>query len=59
MKSKTAPKIKNQKRQIVGISLPPQTAEAFKQEASRRNLSLKDLFQEMWSLYQEHSKDAD
>lgn len=40
-------------RQIVGISLPPETASRFKAEAGRRNISLKHLFEEMWKLYEE------
>lgn len=38
-------------RQIVGISLPPQTAQAFKEEAKRRNLSVRALFEELWATY--------
>jgi metal-responsive CopG/Arc/MetJ family transcriptional regulator len=37
-------------RQIVGISLPPELAAKVKREAERRRVSLRTLFQEMWSL---------
>ena len=39
-------------RQIVGISLSPETAAAVKMEAARRKLSLRKLFEEMWTDYQ-------
>lgn len=39
-------------RQIVGFSLSPEQAAAVKVEAARRGLSLKKLFDEMWTLYQ-------
>jgi hypothetical protein len=42
-----APKI----RQIVGFSLPPALAAEVKVEAAKRNLSLRQLFGEMWALY--------
>lgn len=38
-------------RQIVGISLPPDTAQAFKAEAQRRRMPLRQLFQELWAGY--------
>jgi hypothetical protein len=38
-------------RQIIGISLPPDTAAEVKVEAARRNISLRNLFNEMWDLY--------
>ena len=38
-------------RQIVGFSLPPDLAAEVKVEAAKRNLSLRKLFGEMWSLY--------
>lgn len=38
-------------RQIVGISLSPDTANAFKAEAKRRGLSVRKLFEEMWTAY--------
>lgn len=43
-------------RQIVGFSLPPALATEVKIEAARRNLSLKDLFGEMWALYKNNNK---
>ncbi len=39
-------------RQIVGFSLPPDLAVEVKTEAARRNISLRDLFTELWTLYQ-------
>jgi hypothetical protein len=38
-------------RQIVGISLPPDTAQAFKAEARRRRMPIRRLFQELWARY--------
>ena len=38
-------------RQIVGFSLPPSLAAEVKVEAAKRNLSLRKLFGEMWTLY--------
>jgi hypothetical protein len=38
-------------RQIAGFSLSPQTASEVKAEATRRQLSLRKLFEEMWALY--------
>lgn len=40
-----------QNRQIVGISLPPATAKAFKEEAKRRKISVRKLFEELWAGY--------
>lgn len=41
-------------RQVVGISLDPKTAEAFKAEVELRGTSVKGLFMEMWALYSKH-----
>jgi hypothetical protein len=38
-------------RQIVGVSLDPAMARSFKSEAAERGLSLRKLFEEMWTLY--------
>lgn len=38
-------------RQIVGFSLSPETAAAVKDEAARRKVSLRKLFEEMWEGY--------
>lgn len=38
-------------RQIVGLSLPPHVAREFKAEASRRGISARALFQELWASY--------
>ncbi|MGE3709741.1 MAG: ribbon-helix-helix protein, CopG family [Hyphomicrobiaceae bacterium] len=43
-------------RQIVGISLSPDSARTFKAEAARRGMSLKELFEEMWELYAKSQK---
>lgn len=45
----------NQDRQIVGFSLAPALAREVKQEAARRGLSLRKLFEEIWRLYKEKS----
>lgn len=46
-------------RQILGISLPPEVAKAVKSEATRRDLTLRKLFEEMWTLYLESKKHTD
>ena len=38
-------------RQIVGFSLSPEMAIEVKQEAARRRVSLRKLFEEIWCLY--------
>lgn len=38
-------------RQIVGVSLDPRMAKEFKAEAKRRGVSMRRLFEEMWSAY--------
>lgn len=43
-------------RQIVGFSLSPERAAAVKVEAARRGVSLKELFEEMWALYEKTTK---
>lgn len=52
MNTKTTPaKSKARARQIIGFSLPPDLAVEVKTEAAKRNVSLRDLFAEMWALY--------
>lgn len=52
MRKKTAsPRQEPQKRRIVGFSLPPDLAAEVKVEAAKRNLSLRKLFSEIWTLY--------
>lgn len=51
--SKTSSRTRD--RQIVGFSLSPALAREVKQEAARRGLSLRKLFEEIWSLYKEKS----
>lgn len=46
-------------RQIVGFSLSPAQASAVKVEAARRGISLKKLFDEMWSLYETNNKKSE
>lgn len=43
-------------RQIIGISLHPNTAAEVKMEAARRAIPLKKLFEEMWALYKKVPK---
>jgi hypothetical protein len=43
-------------RQIVGVSLDPAIAKAFKAEAVQRGLSVRKLFEEMWALYNKKAK---
>jgi hypothetical protein len=45
-------------RQIVGLSLAPATAKAFKAEAASRGLSVRNLFEEMWETYKATAKKA-
>jgi len=45
-------------RQIVGLSLDPATAKAFKAEAASRGLSVRSLFEEMWENYKATAKKA-
>ncbi|MDE8347389.1 MAG: hypothetical protein POH28_14640 [Acidocella sp.] len=43
-------------RQIVGISLSPDMAADVKIEAARRKMSLRKLFEEMWTDYRTKTK---
>lgn len=43
-------------RKIVGFSMSPELAAEVKQEAARRGVSLRTLFEEMWELYKKSSK---
>ena len=40
-------------RKILGISMSPTMAGDIKAEAARRNISLRKLFEELWSMYLE------
>jgi hypothetical protein len=51
MNGKTEPPQEPKTRRIVGFSLPAALASEVKIEAAKRNLSLRKLFGEMWSLY--------
>ena len=52
MNMTSASKIKTP-RQIVGISMSPDMARKVKAEAAQRGLSLKKLFEELWTLYEQ------
>jgi len=54
----TQPNPTRSNRQTLGISLPPETARAVKAEAAKRGISLRKLFQEMWSSYEEDRSKA-
>jgi hypothetical protein len=41
-------------RRIIGFSLSQELARKVKVEAARRQISLKKLFEEMWTLYEKH-----
>lgn len=43
-------------RQIVGFSMSPSLAIEVKKEAATRGISLRKLFEEMWTLYTETKK---
>lgn len=43
-------------RKIVGISMSPSMAVELKEEAAKREMSLRKLFEQMWTLYQENKK---
>ena len=45
-------------REILGVSLDPSTAKAFKAEAVARGLSVRKLFEEMWAEYLKKSSGA-
>jgi hypothetical protein len=49
-------KSRDDDRQIVGFSLPPELASKVKAEAGRRNIRLKDLFIELWELYEKYGE---
>lgn len=49
---------KQENRQIIGFSLPPELARSVKAEAARRGLSLKALMEEFWTLYLRKHPDA-
>lgn len=40
-------------RKIVGFSMSPKQAIEVKEEAAKRGISLRKLFEEMWALYKE------
>lgn len=51
-----APNTSHQNRQIVGFSLSPDMAKAVKEEAAKRGVSLRVLFEEIWKLYKTQPK---
>jgi len=52
-KKKNARKAMPADRQIIGISLPPEVAAEVKIEAARRGLTLRKLFEELWTAYKD------
>ena len=50
-KKKNTPKPTFTDRRIIGFSLPPGLAAQVKIEAARRGLSLRKLFEEIWTTY--------
>lgn len=46
-------------RQIVGFSLPLELAVAVKEEATRRNFSLRKFFVEMWAIIYKKNNPSD
>ena len=56
MARKVAAKAPQRKsRSIIGISLSPALASKVKAEAGRRQIRLKQLFEEMWVLYEKRT----
>jgi hypothetical protein len=43
-------------RKIIGFSMHPTLAVEVKEEAARRGISLRKLFEEMWELYKMNQK---
>lgn len=43
-------------RKIVGISMSPALAVEVKEEAAKRSISLRKLFEEMWEIYKKSKK---
>lgn len=41
-----------QERRIIGLSLSPQLAGEVKAEAARRGISMRKLFEELWTKYE-------
>jgi hypothetical protein len=56
VKQANSPSSRNDDRQIVGFSLSRDLATEVKMEAARRNVSLKNLFAEIWAIYKNNSK---
>lgn len=44
-------------RQIVGISMSPDLAVEVKREAAERGITVRNLFEDMWTIYTEQKKD--
>jgi hypothetical protein len=45
-----------QNRKIIGISISPEMAADVKMEAAKRGVSLRSLFEEMWTDYRTKTK---
>jgi hypothetical protein len=43
-------------RKIIGISMSPALAVRVKTEAKQRDIRLKQLFEEMWELYEKYGR---
>lgn len=56
-KDHSAPRKVSRNRQIVGFSLPLELAVEVKSEAARRNIRLRALFAELWTLYKTKKPD--
>jgi hypothetical protein len=54
MAKKPRPSPAQEGRRIIGFSLSSELASKVKAEAGQRQISLKKLFEEMWSLYEKH-----
>jgi hypothetical protein len=52
----TASKAIDHPRKIIGISLSPELASKVKAEADRRHISLRRLFEELWTCYEKNGE---
>jgi hypothetical protein len=52
----TMPETQRSLRKIIGFSMSPALAVEVKKEAAARGISLRKLFEEMWTLYTEQKK---
>lgn len=54
MAREIAPARPKETRKILGVSIPIELASKVKAEAGRRHISLRNLFIEMWQLYEKY-----